>query len=166
MTTKTIGKIDGLYETHLPVADLGGSVSFYRDVVGLEPVRVFEDRRIAFFWTGGRTTGMLGLWETGSGPLRMRLHLAFRMSLDGVLASAAVLRAHGVTPLGFAGRPADEPDVIGWMPAASQYFKDPDGHSIEFIAVLDEDADPGFGTGPYSAWRSRRDAGRAPLNRR
>ncbi len=98
---------------------------------------------------------MLGLWEIGSGPLRMRLHMAFRMSLDGVVASAAALKARGVTPLGFSGEPLDEPVVLGWMLAASQYFADPDGHSIEFIAVLDDAPDPAFGTRPLSEWRAR-----------
>jgi lactoylglutathione lyase len=41
------------------------------------------------------------------------------------------------------------------MPAIAVYFKDPDGHSIEFIHVLDEAPDPGFGTGPLPKWRAR-----------
>jgi lactoylglutathione lyase len=116
---------------------------------------MFEDRRIAFFWIDDKRNGMLGLWETGSSPMRMRLHFAFRMSLDGVLLSAASLKARGVAPLGFLGQPADEAEVIGWMPAVSQYFADPDGHSIEFIAVLDDAPDAEFGVGPYSKWLQR-----------
>ena len=34
----------------------------------------------------------------------------------------------------------------------SVYFRDPDGHSLEFIALLDDPPDPGF-IGPLSAWR-------------
>jgi lactoylglutathione lyase len=123
--------------------------------LGLELAHTFPQRRIAFFWVDDKKTGMLGLWETGTGPLQMRLHMAFRMSLEGVVASAAALKARGVTPWGFSGEPLDEPVVLGWMPAASQYFADPDGHSIEFIAVLDEAPDPAFGTRPLSAWRAR-----------
>ena len=26
-----------------------------------------------------------------------------------------------------------EPPVIGWMPSVQLYFRDPDGHSLEFI---------------------------------
>ena len=155
MTALDFPHIDGLYETHLPVANLERCVAFYRDVIGLELARTFPERRIAFFWVNDKKTGMLGLWETGSGPLRMRLHMAFRMSLDGVVPSAAALKARGVTPLGFSGEPLDEPVVLGWMPAASQYFADPDGHSIEFIAVLDDAPDPAFGTRPLSEWRAR-----------
>jgi len=148
-------RIDGLYETHLTVANLEASVSFYQDVVGLELARIIETRRCAFFWIANKENSMLGLWETGSGPMRMHLHLAFRMTLNSVLSAANALKGKGVTPRGFSGNPADEPDVIGWMPAASQYFLDPDGHSIEYIAVLDDLPDLGFGIGPYSKWLSR-----------
>ena len=155
MTVPNMPTIKGVYETHLTVANLKTSIAFYRDVVGLELAQVFEERGIAFFWVGDKRTGMLGVWETGPGPMRMRLHMAFRMSLAGVLASAAALQAKGVTPLGFSGEPLAEPVVLGWMPAASQYFADPDGHSLEFIAVLDEAPDPAFGHGPYSNWLAR-----------
>jgi lactoylglutathione lyase len=150
-----IPRIDGIYETHLTVADLDRSITFYRDILGLELARKFDDRRIAFFWVGDKMKGMIGLWETGSGPMRMRLHLAFRMEVEEVLASAAFLASRGVQPLGFRGDPVSEAEVIGWMPALTQYFADPDGHSIEFIAVLDEVADQTFGVGPYSNWLAR-----------
>ncbi|NTJ61498.1 VOC family protein [Agrobacterium rhizogenes] len=148
-------RILGLYETHLTVADLQRSIAFYRDVLKLEVATVIENRNVAFLWIDDKRMGMLGLWETGSAPLRMRLHIAFRISLDDVLRSAVTLKAHGVQPKGFNGEPLDEPVVIGWMPAISQYFSDPDGHSIEFIHVLEDEADPGFGVKPYSQWLSR-----------
>lgn len=142
----------GLYETHLTVSDLARSIAFYRDVVGLELARVIEERQVAFFWVGSKEIGMLGLWHTGTGPLKMRLHLAFRMEPDQVIASVARIRAKGVEPRGFRGEPVDEPVVMGWMPAISLYFADPDGHSIEFISVLPAEADAAFGVQPYSAW--------------
>lgn len=98
---------------------------------------------------------MLGLWETGTGPLKMRLHIAFRMTADGVLQAPDILRAKGVEPLGFTGEPVTEPVVLGWMPALSIYFKDPDGHSIEFISVLDAVPDRSFGVQPFSEWQAR-----------
>ncbi|MEO5807961.1 VOC family protein [Devosia sp.] len=155
MSTIPMPALSGIYETHLTVASLQTSIAFYRDVVGLELASVFAERRMAFFWVDGKHNGMLGLWETGSGPLRMRLHIAFRMSEAGVLQSGAALKANNVQPLGFNGQPSEEPSVIGWMPAVSQYFADSDGHSIEFICVLDEAADPAFGVGSYSAWKNR-----------
>ncbi len=101
---------------------------------------MIPERGIAFFWIDDKKTGMLGFGMLASGPLRMRLHIALRMNLDGVLASAAHLSAAGVTPLDFHGNPSSEPVVIGWMPP-SLNFSDPDGHSIEFICVLDEAPD-------------------------
>jgi lactoylglutathione lyase len=41
------------------------------------------------------------------------------------------------------------------MPAAAQYFFDPDRHSIEFIHVLDAAPDAGLGVQPYSRWLAR-----------
>lgn len=148
-------KLLGLYETHLTVADLKTSTDFYRDVVGLESAASFEERKVAFLWVDDRKTGMLGLWETGTGPLRMRLHIAFRMTVEGVLQAPAALKAKGVEPLGFTGEPATEPVVLGWMPALSIYFKDPDGHSIEFISILDDTPDRSFGVRPFSEWTAK-----------
>ena len=91
--------IQGVYETHLPVADLARSVAFYRDIVGLMLAREIPARNVAFFWVGDKATGMLGLWGAGSGPLRMVQHFAFRMGLDDVIAAVGRLRALGVTPL-------------------------------------------------------------------
>lgn len=148
--------IVGVYETHLPVRDLQASVAFYRDVIGLELAGEFPARKIAFFWVGDKRTGMLGLWEYGTAPLFMTLHFAFRTEREAVLKACERLKAAGVEPLGIANNPISEPEVIGWMPAAVVYFKDPDGHTIEFLNVLDDEPDKAFGIQPYSAWTSRR----------
>lgn len=157
MTAETtpMPKVLGIYETHLTVANLKTSIDFYCDIIGLEPAASFEERRVAFLWVDDRKTGMLGLWETGTGPMKMRLHIAFRMTAGGVLHAPAILKAKGVQPLGFTGEPATEPVVLGWMPALSIYFNDPDGHSIEFISVLDEVPDRSFGVRPFSEWKAR-----------
>ena len=144
--------IRGLFETHLTVRDLDRSITFYRDVVGLELALRLPARNVAFFWIGGRGRAMLGVWGVGSAPMHMQLHFAFDVALADVLASPAKLKALGVEPLGFNGEPIDEPVVIGWMPAASVYFKDPDGHSLEFISMLPEAAQPELGVVPYQQW--------------
>lgn len=76
-------------------------------------------------------------------PSIWRLHIAFSVDFDQLLAAPDYLRRNGVTPLGFDGeKEIDEPVVFPWMPAASVYFKDPDGHSLEYIAFLGGEAKP------------------------
>jgi lactoylglutathione lyase len=142
----------GLFEAHLTVGDLGRSVAFYRDVVGLEPASELPERDAAFLWIGGPGRAMLGLWSIGSAPVRTALHVAFRASLDDVLGACSLLRRSGVTPLSFAEAETDEPSVIGWMPAAAVYFRDPDGHLLEYLAMLDAPPDPEGRILPWSAW--------------
>jgi lactoylglutathione lyase len=142
--------VRGLFETHLTVADLPRSVAFYRDVVGLPVALDVPERGAAFHWIGQPGQAMLGLWSIGSAPMSMQLHIAFGMSLPDVLAAPERLRSHGVQPLSFFGEPADEPSVIGWMPAAAIYFHDPDGHQLEYLAMLDIPARPELGIVPWS----------------
>src|SRR5690242_9254604 len=122
--------IRGLFETHLTTSDLTRSVEFYRDAVGLEVAAIVPERRVAFFWIGGRGKSMLGLWETGTGPQRMSLHTAFTVDLERLLEAPARLAASGITPLDFDGKATREPVVLGWMPAVSLYFQDPDGNLL------------------------------------
>jgi lactoylglutathione lyase len=143
---------DALFEAHLDVRDLEGSIAFYRDVVGLELAYVHREQPVAFFWIGGRGNAMLGLWSGTSSPNVMRLHVAFRMNLDAMLDSVEVLQAAGVQPLDFHGHPTREPSVIAWMPAASVFFHDPDGHLLEYLSMLRHEARPEAGVVPYSEW--------------
>jgi lactoylglutathione lyase len=150
-----------LFETHLDVRDLERSVAFYRDIVGLELAYLLPERHVAFFWIGGRGHSMLGLWSGDSSPNAMRLHTAFALNLDAVLASPSTLRMAGVEPLDFHGRPTSEPSVIGWTPAASVFFHDPDGHLLEYLAMLPHDPCPDMDVVPYSEWLAQwaREAG-------
>ena len=52
----------------------------------------------------------------------------------------------------FGGEPCREPSVIGWMPSAQIYFRDPDGHSLEFITLLPDAPNFGF-NGSYTKWK-------------
>lgn len=144
--------IHGLFETHLTVTQLERAVAFYRDVVGLELAHRLPDRRVAFFWIGKPGQAMLGLWEVGTAPMGMRLHLAFTSTVEDILAAPALLKAAGVEPRGITGEPVSEPVVIGWMPAVSLYFQDPDGHSLEYLAMLPFQADADVGVVPFSQW--------------
>ena len=128
------------------------SVEFYRDVVGLELAYELPERGTAFFWCGEPGSSMLGLWSLGSMPIGLSLHVAFAVPLQALLAAPAALRELGVQPLSFFGTPADEPSVLGWMPAAAIYFRDPDGHQLEYLTMLDQPPRPGLGIVSWSEW--------------
>jgi lactoylglutathione lyase len=142
-----------LFEAHLPVADLDSSVAFYRDQIGLDLAHVLPGQA-AFLWIGGRGRAMLGLWSAGRGPQKVALHVAFGSTTPEVLSAPRRLRAAGITPLDFDGRPTDEAVVLGWMPAASVYFLDPDGHLLEYIAMLPDEPRPDAGVMTWNAWRA------------
>ena len=148
--------VSGLYESHLTVANLDRSIAFYRDVVGLELAHTVPSRRAAFFWVGGRDRSMLGLWCIYSSPIRLRLHIAFTTDLEQVRDAVAALRSKGIIPRSGGGGPeCDEPIVLPWMPAASVYFDDPDGHSLEYIALLPHPPQPDMHDWvPLSVWEA------------
>jgi len=148
--------IEGLFEAHLSVRDLDRSIAFYRDVVGLELALKEPGRGAAFLWIGGRGKAMLGLWAHGSAPMTVSLHLAFTLPLDHVLSSPRRLRALGITPLSFDGDETDEPSVISWMPAAAVYYRDPDHHLLENLAMLDSPPDPERRIVSWSDWTNGR----------
>lgn len=148
----TTPAVRGLFEAHLPVADVAASQAFYRDVVGLEPAYEVPEQGAAFLWCGSPGGSMLGLWSLGSAPLGMSLHVAFKASLPDVMDGCERLRSLGVTPLSFFATETAEPSVIGWMPAAAVYFRDPDGHLLEYLAMLDERPRPERGVVPWSQW--------------
>jgi lactoylglutathione lyase len=84
----------------------------------------------------------------------VQLHVAFAVDLEELLQAQAALAAAGVQPLSFFAEPAAEPSVIGWMPAAAVYFRDPDGNLLEYLAMLDEPPRPEAGIATWSAWRA------------
>ena len=144
--------VRGLFESHLTVSDLSRSVAFYRDVVGLPVALEVPERGVAFLWCGAPGNAMLGLWSLGSTPMGLNLHIAFDVELEHVLDSPDRLKGLGVSPLSFFGEETDEPTVIGWMPAAAVYFRDPDGHLLEYVAMLDQEPRADLGIIPWSEW--------------
>jgi lactoylglutathione lyase len=144
--------VSGLFETHLTVNDLSRSVAFYREVIGLSLAYEVPERGAAFLWVGGPGESMLGLWSLGSAPIGNTSHVAFRASLEDVLGACDRLRGLDVTPLSFFGMETTEPSVIGWMPAAAVYFRDLDGHLLEYLTMLESSPDPEAGIVPWSQW--------------
>src|SRR5438094_3648873 len=149
-----------LYEAHLPVADTEAAQQFYIEIVGLQFAHRDRTRDIVFLWAGANRKSMLGLWgpSTTLGREFHKSHIAFCISLAELLTAGERLNAAGVQTQNFAGEKTTEPSVIGWMPSAQLYFRDPDGHSLEFIALLDESSEPAF-VGSLSEWQKRSRAG-------
>lgn len=145
-----------LYETHLPVGSTARSSAFYREVVGLDFAYRDPARDILFLWIGAGKQSMLGLWgpDTSYGRQPSKRHLAIAMSLPELLAAGQQLNRREVTTTNFFGEHTTEPSVIGWIPSAQLYFADPDGHALEYIALLEDAPDDAF-IGPLSAWRAK-----------
>jgi lactoylglutathione lyase len=147
-----IAAVDRLFEAHLIVASLDASIAFYRDRLGLELAQVMPARQAAFFWVGSRGNSMLGLWQAGADPQKTITHIAFAAAADDVIAAPGKLRAAGIAALDFNGQPTDEPVVLAWMPAVAIYFLDPDGHLLEYIAMLEGEPRPDEGVVAWRAW--------------
>ena len=146
---------DRLFEAHLTVADLDQSIAFYRDRLQLELAYAIPARQVAFFWVGARGRSMLGLWAAGPAPQKTTTHVAFAAALEDVLAAPDRLRTAGIDALDFNGVPSDEPVVLAWMPAAAVYFRDPDGHLLEYIAMLPDAPRPDDGVVTWREWTRR-----------
>lgn len=145
-------EVHDLFEVHLTVTNMDESIGFYRDVLGLPLAHVTTARQAAFFWIGSAGKAMLGLWAAGSAPQTVLLHTAFRVGVADVMAAPNALRSAGITPLDFDGKPTDLPVVLAWMPAAAVYFRDPDGHLLEYIAMLPHEPRPDCGVVPWRMW--------------
>lgn len=73
-------------------------------------------------------------------------------SLNDLFNVPSVLRSKGFTPLSMVGEETDDPTVISFMPSASVFFRDPDGHLIEYLALLDEEPRPKLGIVTWREW--------------
>ncbi|MGR9115137.1 MAG: VOC family protein [Gammaproteobacteria bacterium] len=115
--------IDGIYELVIKVADLARAEAFYRDLLGLEDGYRDDERDWVFLRCPG-DTGMVVL-QKEFGPIREQ-HFAFRVSPSEFVRASEILKEKHLTSEG--------PIFHEWMPANSIYFRDPDGHEVEFCA--------------------------------
>jgi lactoylglutathione lyase len=155
MATENLIPIADLFEAHLTVSELGRAVAFYRDLLALPLARIFPERKVAFFWIGAPGKAMLGLWEAGTMPMSVSLHVAFQVALSDLHEAPPRLQKAGIQPRDLAGLPTEEPVVLAWMPAAAVYFRDPDNNLLEFITMLPDPPRPDLGVLPWSDWLRR-----------
>jgi lactoylglutathione lyase len=148
--------IKGLFETHLYVENLESSINFYSDIMGLQQCHFEPDRRVAFFWIGKPQKDMLGLWEKPITEIEKR-HFAFTCDADFILNKAIdFLKNKNLAPYNFLKDGTEQPMVFAWMPAISIYFNDPDGHYLEFIAILEGTPKPALGVITYQQWLEKK----------
>ncbi|MCA1031467.1 VOC family protein [Bacillus timonensis] len=126
-----------LYETHILTKDLDKAIEFYKHL-GMPLATYIENRRVAFFWFGDKNEKKqtLGVWEVSAEKFAQR-HFAFKVDYAEIKKSIHWLTNKGIQAKESFGLAPTEPIVHTWMPAASVYFEDPDGNSLEFIHVLD-----------------------------
>lgn len=150
--------IKGLYETHLFVESLERSIDFYKNTLGLTLCHQNEERRVAFFWIGEPKSAMLGIWEKPLSEIEKR-HFAFRCDVEDVLNNSInYLKNRGLKPYNFLNNGKEVPMVFSWVPAVAIYFTDPDGHYLEFIAILEGEGRPELGIVSYEEWINRKTA--------
>ena len=126
-------RISSILETVLYVADLDRAAAFYCEVLGL-PLMLNEPRLRAFDVAGKGVLLLFRHGETlepvtfpggtipphdGSGPV----HMAFQIPTEDLEDWRATLTAHDV---------AIESEVAWPRGGHSLYFRDPDGHCLEF----------------------------------
>jgi catechol 2,3-dioxygenase-like lactoylglutathione lyase family enzyme len=118
--------ITGLYEIAIRVKDLARSEPFYREVLGLEE-GLRDERRKWLFLRAGGDAGMVVLQEDkGDWP---KQHFAFAVSKTDIKQAGAMLKDKGIE--------VSEPVYHEWLKAFSVYFDDPDGNSLELLALSD-----------------------------
>jgi lactoylglutathione lyase len=153
----------GIFETHLDVSDLDRSLEFYVPILGLElalrrevdqartDAHTVGARQFALLWVGGRGRALLGLWERSPEHIRAQ-HFAFEVDWEELPDMVAELSGKGIEFRDFFQKRTTIPSVFGFIPAASIYFDDPDGHVLELLAPLPAKPRPELGVVTMADW--------------
>ncbi|WP_246092728.1 VOC family protein [Terrilactibacillus laevilacticus] len=141
-----------LYETHVQTTHLERVIEFYQRL-DMELAIVLQERRVAFFWFGGKGDKgqMLGVWEVNKTDF-VRKHFAFKVNFDELKRIPEYLKKRAIPLEKSFGLDPAEPFVHAWMPSACYYFKDPDGNSLEYLKVLEGESRPELGVIHLSQW--------------
>ena len=142
--------IQGLYETFVYVSDFQRSRRFYEDVLGLTVGWLSEERKTVLYWVGPPGNSMLGVVERAPDKLVLQ-HFSFSVSLGDMKEAVSFLGRRGIQGHNLIDK-GPSPQVHGWMPAVSLYFEDPDGHLLEFIAMLPDKPRPEIGPILWEDW--------------
>jgi lactoylglutathione lyase len=142
-----------IFETHVYTTNLARAIGFYRDRLGLHLAHHIGSRQVAFFWIGAPGNAMLGVWEVHEAQWRSS-HFAFTIAEEEIGPGMTRLRDAGIEVLDFWGEPTDDPTVHSWMPACGVFFRDPDGNSLELLAMLPGEGRPEMGPTPLSVWNA------------
>ncbi|WP_128548853.1 VOC family protein [Larkinella soli] len=137
------------------VSSLNASMQYYETVLGLELARLDTQSRRAHYWLARQGKAMLTLWEM---PVRQinPQHFAFYGSVDWVTQLSAQFGQDCASfPYDLLKETMRGPMVFGWMPAVAICFCDPDGHELEFIALLPDPPCPELGVIPYAEWNQQ-----------
>ena len=94
---------------------------------------------------------MLGLWERPRERVFPQ-HFAFEVGLEDLPDLVARLEQRGIEFRDFFQQPTTVPTVFGFIPAASIYFDDPDGHVLELLAPLPAPPRPDLGVLSWVEW--------------
>jgi catechol 2,3-dioxygenase-like lactoylglutathione lyase family enzyme len=125
--------LNSILETALYVDDLDRARAFYESVLGLPLLRA--DRRMCAFDVGGRSVLLLFLRGASAETMTMPggtipphdgrgpLHMAFAVSAEDLTTWEERLRERGI---------AVEGRTTWAKGGRSVYFRDPDGHLVEF----------------------------------
>jgi lactoylglutathione lyase len=135
--------IRGLYETFVYVTDFQRSRHFYEDLLGLSVGWLSEERRIVLYSAGPAGSSMLGIVERAPEKVTPQ-HFSFTIALDDMKDAVSFLERRGIRGHNLIDQ-GPSPQVHGWMPAVSLYFEDPDGHLLEFVAMLPDKPRPEIG---------------------
>lgn len=128
-----IATVTGLAEVVLNVRDLGASLAFYRDLLGLNVISPPERANPIFLRAGTANTDLPALvvlvqlpGDAGSFSAPRTLHhLALAVTAESFDGTMRALRE-----LGYTVRTGQHPV----LPSRTMYIDDPDGNEVELIA--------------------------------